>query len=224
MVNKKIQKKRTMIYFINSAYELMNEGGLENVTIRKVANRAGYNSATLYNYFENLDHLIFLASMKNIKDYVENLPKYIKDAKNSMDIFLKVWQCFCDYSYNKPEIYTAIFFSNLDKHVEHYVAEYYTLFPEELLKGNESISTMLLKSNIDERGMAIMKDCVKDGYIKKEDANDINDMTLLIYEGILRRVLKGELSYDHARNITMNYIEHIMKGFLIKDYEFYYCG
>lgn len=39
-------------YFVDATAEIIEEEGVENVTIRKVADRAGYNSATIYNYFQ----------------------------------------------------------------------------------------------------------------------------------------------------------------------------
>jgi hypothetical protein len=139
-----------------------------------------------------------------------------------MDIFLKVWECFCDFAYDKPEVYNAIFFSNLDKHFEHYVDEYYEYFPEDLVKFDENITTMLLKSDISERGKTTVSLCVEEGYIREEDAEKLNDMTLLIFEGMLKRVLRNQISYDDARNNAIEYIKNIVKIFLIKDYEFYY--
>lgn len=223
MVSKKeIQRKRIMLYFINATEELIDEDGIEGITLRKIADKAGYNSATLYNYFENLDHLIFYASMRSIKDYAHALNTYLMDAKNSMDIFLKVWECFCDYSFDNPEIYNAIFFPNLDKDIEHYIGEYYNLFPLDLKINNENISTMLLKRDINKRGETIVIGCVDEGFIRSEDADKLNDMTLLIFEGMLKRVLRNKISYDDARNTTMDYIKSIVERFLIKDYEFYY--
>ncbi|MGJ0847118.1 TetR/AcrR family transcriptional regulator [Tissierella praeacuta] len=222
MTNKEIQRKRMMSYFINATDELIYEEGINGITLRKVADRAGYNSATLYNYFENLDHLLFYAAMRNIKDYALALNTYLIDAKNSMDIFLKVWECFCDYAYDKPEIYNAIFFPNLEKHFEDYVAEYYKLFPEDMVSSDENISTMLLKSDINKRGETTVIGCVDEGYICPEDANKLNDMTLLIFEGMLKRVLMNKISYDDARNNTMDYIKSIVERFLIKEYNFYY--
>ncbi|TCU79532.1 TetR family transcriptional regulator [Tissierella praeacuta] len=222
MTNKEIQRKRMMSYFINATDELIYEEGINGITLRKVADRAGYNSATLYNYFENLDHLLFYAAMRNIKDYALALNTYLIDAKNSMDVFLKVWECFCDYAYDKPEIYNAIFFPNLEKHFEDYVAEYYKLFPEDMVSSDENISTMLLKSDINKRGETTVIGCVDEGYIRPEDANKLNDMTLLIFEGMLKRVLMNKISYDDARNNTMDYIKSIVERFLIKEYNFYY--
>lgn len=222
MTNKEMQRKRTMSYFINAADELIEEEGIKNITLRKVANKAGYNSATIYNYFENFDHLIFYAAMRYIKNYALALPGYLKDTQNAMDRFLKVWECFCNYSYIRPEIYYAIFFPNLDKDMEHYVIEYYKLFPEELGNQSEGVSTMLLKHNITERGMTTVRQCIEEGFIRKEDAEQFNDMTLLIYEGMLMRIMRNKISYEDAIKNTMKYIKSIVEQFLIKDYKFYY--
>ncbi|HOK62418.1 MAG TPA: TetR/AcrR family transcriptional regulator [Soehngenia sp.] len=222
MKDKNLQKKNMMLKFINAAEEIIEESGFNGVKIRDVAKKAGFNSATLYNYFENLDHLLFYTAMRSLKDYALALRTYLVDAKNAMDMFLKVWECFCDFAYDKPEIYNAIFFPNLDKHFEHYVDEYYKFFPEDLVKFDENITTMLLKSDIKERGKTTVSLCVEEGFIREEDAEKLNDMTLLIFEGMLKRVLRNQISYDDARNNTMEYIKNIVKVFLIKEYEFYY--
>ncbi|EHI79549.1 hypothetical protein HMPREF9093_00189 [Fusobacterium sp. oral taxon 370 str. F0437] len=52
-----IKKKRVMMYFIEASQELILKEGLENLSIKKIAEKAGYNSATIYNYFENLEVL-----------------------------------------------------------------------------------------------------------------------------------------------------------------------
>ena len=65
------KRKRVMAYFINATIELMEEIGIENLTIRKVAERAKYNSATLYNYFDSLDELEMFASVKCLNEYVK---------------------------------------------------------------------------------------------------------------------------------------------------------
>lgn len=52
-----IKKKRVMMYFIEATQELILKEGLENLSIKKIAEKAGYNSAIIYNYFENLEVL-----------------------------------------------------------------------------------------------------------------------------------------------------------------------
>lgn len=219
---KKMYKNKAMNHFINAAVELIDEKGIENLTIRAVAAKAGYNSATLYNYFENLDHLIFFAAMKNIKDYSLSLNMYLVNTKNSMDRFLRVWECFCKFAYKKPEIYNAIFFANLSKDMQEYVSEYYLLFPDELGIHHQTISTMLLKADINDRNMTTVMDCVDEGFIDSKNADKLNDMTLLFFEGMLKRVLRNKVSCEDAIINTMNYIKITVQSLLIKEYDFYY--
>lgn len=216
MNKRELQRKRIMTYFIDATNEIIENEGIESVTIRKVANLAGYNSATIYNYFENLDHLIFFAAMRYVKDYALALPDYLEDANNALDKFLKIWECFCHYSYKDPEIYYAIFFANLDKNLEDYVMEYYKFFPEDLGHQKAGVSTMLLKHNIYERGMTTIRECVKEGYIREEDAESLNEMATLIHEGILLKLIKGKIDYDNAIDKTMKYILIITNSLRIK--------
>lgn len=220
MINKEDRIKRTMSHFIDVTDELINEIGIENVTIRKVAESAGYNSATIYNYFENLDHLIFFASFRNTKDYAFNLGSYLQDSRNAMDTFLLIWECFCDHAYAKPEIYEAIFFVDLNKDSEHYIADYYSIFPEEVVDYGIAISNMLWTDNLIMRGMQIIHDCVKEGYIQADDGEKLNDITMFIFEGMLNKVLKNKVSYEDARNLTIDYMKSVLKSFLIKEYDF----
>lgn len=216
MKKRNIQRKRTMTYFIDAAYEIIKEEGIKKVTIRKVADKAGYNSATIYNYFENLDHLILFAAMRYVKDYTLALPEYLKDAKNALDRFFKVWECFCHFSFKNPEIYYAIFFADLDKDLENYIIDYYKLFPEELGTELNDISTMLLKHNIYERGMTIIEECVKEGFIKEEDVETLNEMATLLYEGMLSQVIRGKIEHDEAVEKTMRYIKVTVNSLRVK--------
>lgn len=206
MNNKEIQRKRMMSYFIDAADKIIEEEGINGITIRKVADYAGYNSATLYNYFENLDHLILFAAMRYIKDYALALPEYIKNSRNALDKFLLIWECFCIYSYKNPEIYNAIFFANLEAEPEEYITEYYKLFPEELGNPPEGLSTMLLKHNIYDRGMTTLNDCVREGFIKQEDTCELNELTFLIYESMISRVIRNRINYMEALERTMKHI------------------
>lgn len=61
-------------YFIDATAKIIKEEGIEHVTIRKIADLAGFTSSTIYNYFEELSHLTFFASMRFIQDYSKELP------------------------------------------------------------------------------------------------------------------------------------------------------
>lgn len=58
--NLTLKRKRIMIYFIEAAEKLIRQNGIENLSIRKIATEAGYNSATIYNYFNETAYNVWL--------------------------------------------------------------------------------------------------------------------------------------------------------------------
>jgi len=65
MGNKQIQEQRMKGYFIQATKEILKAEGLKSISVRNIAERAGYSYATLYNYFKDVKELIFLC----VKDF-----------------------------------------------------------------------------------------------------------------------------------------------------------
>ncbi len=204
-----------MKYFIDAAAQIIAEEGIEGVTIRKVADLAGYNVATVYNYFSNLEHLIFFAAMRFTREYVCSLPDYIKTTSNALEKYLRIWECFCHYSFSKPLIYHAIFFTKLNNSLADSMQEYYQLYPQELKQQPEELLPMLLQQNIYERTKTILAACATEGFISWEALPEINEMTLLIYQGMLSRIINKQVNYtlDEAVKRTMQYIKRIILAY-----------
>ena len=59
MGNKEIQEQRMRGYFIQATKEILKGEGLKSISVRNIADRAGYSYATLYNYFKDVRDLIF---------------------------------------------------------------------------------------------------------------------------------------------------------------------
>ena len=56
-------QRQNMRIFIEATKSLMDSVGEEGLSIRKIAAKAGYNSATIYNYFQDLDELMLFGSV-----------------------------------------------------------------------------------------------------------------------------------------------------------------
>lgn len=206
-------------YFIDATAEIIEKENIEAVTIRKVADIAGYNSATIYNYFENLNHLISLASMKFVRDYTKALPNCIKKASNTIEKTLLVWECFCYHSYKSPEIYNAIFVANLNRTVPNYIKEFYDIYPEFLNQMPEDIVEMLTKDDIYDRSLVLLNECADEGFFNKNDLNEINEITYFIYEGMLSNILNNKFngSIDEAVEKTIRYFKKIFNAYLVSN-------
>ncbi|KAF5047664.1 MAG: TetR/AcrR family transcriptional regulator [Sedimentibacter saalensis] len=209
--NKEIQRKRMLLYFIEATNKIIDNDGIENVTIRNVADIAGYNSATLYNYFEDLDHLIFFTSMKYLKEYILELPKFIKNSNNSLEVFMKTWECFCKFSFENPKIFYNIFFGKYKDILKETINEYYNIFPEELGESNGEILKMLKFQSIYDRNKIILYPLIEDGIIKEEYFDIINQTIIYSFQGILHeKVVGNEKSIEQSIRETMKIIEYII--------------
>jgi AcrR family transcriptional regulator len=59
MEKKEIQEQRMRGYFIEATKSLIQSEGVKSVSVRNIADQAGYSFATLYNYFKDVKVLIF---------------------------------------------------------------------------------------------------------------------------------------------------------------------
>ena len=68
MNQKEELRTQNMIRFIEAARELIDQEGLESLSIRKIAEKAGFHNSTIYLYFRDMDHLVMLATRKHFTD------------------------------------------------------------------------------------------------------------------------------------------------------------
>jgi len=214
----KIKQQRIIKYFIEAANKIIEKEGIKAVTIRKAADLAGYTSATLYNYFDNLQHLVFLATMTYLEEYNAALPQYLKGNANSIERYLMVCRCFAEYSYSEPEVYELLFFSNSNDKLEEYNRQYYELFPKKIVADwPVPLNKIYTLNNIYSRSYTMLDDCVQDGYLSAEKAHDFNDVNLRIYKTILQDVQNGVMTKDEAIAVTMKYYYQLMEYYMNDD-------
>ena len=216
---RKLKNKRL---FIDATMKLIEEEGVEGVSIRKVAAITGYNSATLYSYFQNLDHLILLAGFKFLKEYVGGLDEYTKNAKDDLEKFSLIWEFFCKCSFKNPKIYQAVFFSTIDfnrKDFENFyeIKEYYELYPEEITESFIKFHRMILKLDIYERNKILLIGMARKGLISRSHINTINNMQVLIYKGLLEQAAKAEEEWEKKilERRAIKYIRHCLNQFTL---------
>ncbi len=211
-----IKQQRIMRYFIEAAREIITKEGIEAVTIRKVADLAGYTSATLYNYFDNLSHLIFLANMCHLEEYNEKLPSCIADCKNSIEVYMSICKCYTVHAYEKPDIFESLFFSQKGDTFEKYTEQYYELFPEKEEKNWPPLLNKLFHiNNLYTRSSSLLAKCVEDGYLEEDKVLDFNDICLRFNKTILGDVKDGTLSKEEALALTLKYYNQLF-GFYLK--------
>lgn len=213
MDNKEIKKRRMWTFFIDATEELIKTEGFQQVTIRKVADKAGYNSATIYNYFGELSHLLFFASLKFLKPYIETVTQEMKKTENPVEQYLIAWDCFSEYSFKMPDIFQTVFLMDLGNHPENLLTHYYELYPSDLMAIPEELLPVLMKRNLADRGRFALSSLVKANLLNDTQAEEVNELTNLIWQGMFTTLLNNRNHYtaEEAQQRTMKYIREIVE-------------
>ncbi|SFP03051.1 TetR/AcrR family transcriptional regulator [Salibacterium halotolerans] len=216
MKNKEIQMQRMWQYFVDATVEIIDQKGIENVTIREIADKAGYNSATIYNYFQEVSHLIFFAALKYLNNFIEDLPAYIEKSDNSIDRYLLSWKCFCEHSFENPDVFHAIFLADLGDGPEEFLTYYYRIYQSDIFDDfTEDLETLIVEYNLSTRSRKELDKSVQQGYLTNDTAAVINERTVLIWQGMLATIINNRryLNTEEATNKTMQHITEIVNSY-----------
>jgi AcrR family transcriptional regulator len=109
MDRKKIQEARMKGYFLQATREILRSEGLKNISVRNIADKAGYSYATLYNYFKDVKDLVF----ECVKDFQQEAREFIddqvKDADAGIDRIKAVHLAYFKYFVQYPGIFELFY-------------------------------------------------------------------------------------------------------------------
>ena len=109
MNNKEIQEQRMKGYFIESAKNLLRGEGLKSISVRHVADHAGYSYATLYNYFKDLNELIFICVEDFQKEAAEFIERKSADAPRGIGKLNAIARAYAEYFIEYPGVFELFF-------------------------------------------------------------------------------------------------------------------
>ncbi len=208
---KERQRLRNMSFFIDAAHELIETEGVDGVSVRRVAEMAGFNTGTLYNYFKNLDHLIGYAGVKYLKDYYSVLDDYIKEADNSEVRYIKIWELFCRYAFDRPRVWKAIFFLTPNDDIKEIFDGYFQVYPSDFGIHTDDLLPMINAPSIYVRSRKCLEPVADEGIIPRECVDELNEMTVLVFRGLLETIITSHEELD-IENEVEKFVQFVKKG------------
>ena len=185
-----IKKRRVMMYFIEATQELILNEGIENSSIKKIADTAGYNTATIYNYFEDLEELILYSSIDYLKIYLKDLKSEINSNMKAIEMYETIYKVFVHHSFEKPEIFHTLFFGKYSYKLEKIIKKYYEIFPDDITGQTDITKSVLVEGNIHNRDLPVIKQMIKEGSILEEEAPYIMEAIVRIHQSYLENILQ----------------------------------
>ena len=177
-----VGKKRAQIrrdnvkkLYIKVAERIIRNEGINALNIRRVATDVGYNSATLYSYFEDIDELILFATFKFRKELLADYSRKISTDMNVLEQYVKMYDVYCDHAFKYPEIYFNMYYGKYSYRLDAVLKEYYRIFPEEFPPQTDLIRMFITHADVYEGERCGLRLLVDAGYIKEENIEMVAD-------------------------------------------------
>lgn len=181
------EEKRSKIIttFLRCTRDIIDFEGIEHVSIRRISQAAGFNSATIYLYFKDADELVTLACMGYLEAYCRTLAADLPKLRSSREVYTHTWKVFALHAFSNPQIFYHLFFAEHSCPLNQIVARYYEIYPNQLLSTDATIREMLLKGDLHNRNMQILLPLCRSLGRTDEQAELINDLTICYFKMLL---------------------------------------
>ena len=109
MEKKEIQEQRMRGYFIQATKEMLKGEGLKSISVRNIADQAGYSYATIYNYFRDVKDLVFFC----VKEFQDEIEIFIQDETSKSEFGLQkiegIAKAYIKYFVQYPGIFELFY-------------------------------------------------------------------------------------------------------------------
>ena len=200
--------------YIEAACELLEREGLAGVSTRKVADELGCTSAALYRHFPDIDKLIAVASIRFLRDYIEDARQLSQVDLNPLELNLQLWECLAFYSFRNADVFENLFFGDpTGRLYSEAVTEYFTQYPEDLMGLKDFMFDLFMNSTIAERNLILLERAEEKGMITPESSQYLSKVDSLLYRGTLASLRGRDLDEDDHRKATREFMQLIIKGY-----------
>ncbi len=179
------ERGKIMTLFIQAAREIIDSEGLGKLSIRKIANLTGMNSATLYLYFPDSDVLTTMALMGYLEKYCRTLAADLPRMVTPRETLIHTWEVFSRYAFESPEIFYHIYYTEHSVPLDEIVEDYYRMFPEQLENIGGTVSDMLHAGTLEERSWMVFWPAAEETGLSEQDARIANDMIVAYFRTLL---------------------------------------
>lgn len=206
-----LKQSRAKKLFIESAQELIREQGLENFSIRKLSERIGLGSATLYSYFSDADELVVFASIKYRREYLLKLAREVRPEMSALEQYRKVYEVFNQYSFADPNLFINLYFGSHADRVEEYFEEYYSLYPEEETPLPEFLYVALKERNLFLCDKIFARRLADEGFICHEHSDLISELLVRLQQTFLYELtIRPGLDQTLQNKNFMEMFDHVI--------------
>lgn len=190
------------IEYVRIASRLMEEEGIEALSIRRVAKEAGCTSAVLYRHFENKEHLMMIAAVKYLTPYIEEfVTQYVRNDISYIQKDLVDWKLFISEAFHN-KVYYDLFFTGEHEQknsLSECIFEYYQMFPDDQKRFDGLTASIAMNTNLLERCRISLRRAANENLITMENADMLSNLTSAVFYGRFMQIPSSGLDDKTAQ-------------------------
>lgn len=192
---KEREEKRKII--LDAASEIIAKEGVENLSIRKIANQIECSPGIIYHYFDDKEDILNNWMQKGYKRLIESLHTVQYSYCESQERLKEGIRKYIEISLEIPDEYKTIMLNNSRKILEH----------TSVL--DEGVSTK-------RKAIGILCENLKEIYNKQYDDKTVELIAQVIWTStyglIIRLIIENDISDKQRNNLVDQHIKFIMNG------------
>lgn len=195
MDKKALQRQRVMRYLIDAAKKIIRDEGDGAVTVRKVADLAGYSYATIYNYFADVNELLWYAAADFLKEAVAAVEDVERGGARGVRLLKEAYRAYVSFYLANPAVYRLAFFRPLGEP------------PQEVAK-------MLQEPVFAQKQAAALAQCAGEGLLDPRDIQVTGEVLTGFVHGLLLFYFADRLQLDRDSLFARldNAIDFLLRG------------
>ena len=170
---------------IKAAYTLLAENRPQDLSIRMVVSAAGCTTGAAYRHFESFDHLLLVASVKFLEDYMADLNDLLNKEDDPLRQHIEMWRSFGRQALANIDVFEMMFWKVNADSLNDAIFTYYQEFPERWRKLTGFQAMVFFSSEISERNLLTLNRCMAEYNLKPSTIQMVNDLELCSFRGLM---------------------------------------
>jgi len=211
--------------YVDVTCKMIEEEGIENVSIRKIAQKVGCDSSVLYRHFANLDYLLMVGCIRFLEEYIKDLASIERIEESAIDKAIDSWHVFSHYAFRNPKLFYHVFYDCDTQLFEDAIVEYFELFPFDPKDRAETFYGFffmsLFSGSPHERNEYYFNRAAGEGCIAPADVNYLCHACPYVFSGALREYALGnwgDIDSDEAAAKCNYLVDRIIEPCRIDDH------
>jgi AcrR family transcriptional regulator len=170
---------------IKATYTLLSNHAPQNLSVRTIAAEAGCTTGAVYRHFESVDHLILVASVRFLEDYMADLNDILQNDDDPLGQHIEMWRSFGRQAFAHVDVFEMMFWGVSEDQLGDAIFAYYQEFPDSFRKLSGFQVMLFLSSSLRERNLLTLNRCMAELAISEETAAMLNDVEICSFRGLM---------------------------------------